>query len=201
MVSSTVYGQENLLDQVFASLRGFGYNVWMSHNGTLPVNPGFSAFESCLRAVGDCDVFFGIISPHYGSGKADGSSLSITHRELVRAIEREKPRWVLAHENVVNARRLLMDLGFDGREKRDGLKLVRGGAVIDDLRLIDMYEAATREDLPVADRTGNWVQKYRTDDDVLRYTEEQFARETQVRSFLGNRTSRTRSRHDGGIGS
>lgn len=58
MVSSSVYGIEDLLDQVFAMLRGFGYTVWMSHAGTIPINPGKSNFENCLAAVEDCDLFF-----------------------------------------------------------------------------------------------------------------------------------------------
>lgn len=184
MVSSTVYGQEKLLDQIYASLRSLGYTVWMSHKGTLPINPKATAFDTCLEAVESCDIFLGIISPYYGSGKTGGSSTSITHRELVRAIERGKLRWVLAHEHVVNSRRLLMDLGFKGAKGREELKLAKGGAIIDDLRLMDMYEAATREELPLDQRTGNWVQKFRSDDEALLYIVEQFSDEQQVRRFL-----------------
>ena len=55
MVSSSVYGFEQTLDQIDAVLRGFGYRVWMSHNNTLPVNSKFSNFQNCLRAVKKCD--------------------------------------------------------------------------------------------------------------------------------------------------
>jgi hypothetical protein len=133
--------------------------------------------------VDDCDVFFGIISPHYGSGRDEGNGPSITHQELLRAVEKEKPRWMLAHENVVLSRRLLLDLGFNAA-KRSELKSIKRGGVIDDLRLIEMYETATREDLPVSERTGSWVQKYGSDEDVLRYVAEQFGSEAQVRAFL-----------------
>lgn len=51
MVSSTVYGQEELLDRIYAILTGFGYEVWSSHSGTMPVNSNVSAFDSCLEAV------------------------------------------------------------------------------------------------------------------------------------------------------
>lgn len=35
MVSSTVYGIEDLLDQIYAALTSFGYEVWCSHSGTV----------------------------------------------------------------------------------------------------------------------------------------------------------------------
>ena len=92
MVSSTVYTIENLLDQVFATLNGFGYDVWMSHAGTVPVDPQKSNFENCLDAVEHCDVFLGLITPFYGSGR-DGSEASITHQELLHAINLGKLRW------------------------------------------------------------------------------------------------------------
>lgn len=99
LVSSTVYGFEDLLDQVYAVLHGFGYEVWMSHKGTVPVDPGKTAFENCLEAVDRCDLFLSIITPFYGSGKVDGE-LSITHQELLRAIEKNKPRWIVAHDHI-----------------------------------------------------------------------------------------------------
>ena len=34
LVSSTVYGIEELLERVYTLLTGFGYEVWMSHAGT-----------------------------------------------------------------------------------------------------------------------------------------------------------------------
>ncbi len=37
MVSSTVYGIEELLDRIYTLLTDYGYDVWMSHKGTLPV--------------------------------------------------------------------------------------------------------------------------------------------------------------------
>jgi hypothetical protein len=164
-----------MLDQVYGVLDGFGYKVWMSYRGTVPIIPGKSTFDSCLIAVQRCDLFFGIITPHYGSGAVLGD-LAITHRELLKAIELGKPRFMLAHEQVVTARRLLMDLGYKDAAARAALTLRKGAVVVDNLRLIDMYEAATREDLPIADRTDNWVQPYKTPPEALLYTEEQFSR-------------------------
>ena len=93
-------------DQVFALLTGFGYEVWMSHKGTVPILPHQTALESCLAAVEACDLFLSIITPRYGSGIVDDQP-SITHRELLKAIELNKPRWILAHDHVVFARSLL----------------------------------------------------------------------------------------------
>lgn len=37
MVSSIVYGIEELLNRVYALLTAFGYEVWMSHKGTVQI--------------------------------------------------------------------------------------------------------------------------------------------------------------------
>lgn len=84
-MSSTVYGIEELLNRVYTLLTAFGYEVWMSHKGTLPVRSNRSAYENCLEAVERCDLFLGIITPAYGSGK-EGDGISITHQEIRRAI-------------------------------------------------------------------------------------------------------------------
>jgi hypothetical protein len=69
MVSSTVYGIEELLDRIYTLLTSFGYEVWMSHKGTVPVFSNRTAFQNCLEAVKHCDLFLGIITPSYGSGQ------------------------------------------------------------------------------------------------------------------------------------
>lgn len=198
MVSSTVYGIEELLEQVYALLSGFGYEVWVSHKGTVTVYPTQTALESCLTAVENCDVFLSIITPRYGSGVVSGQE-SITHQELLKAIQLEKPRWILAHDHVVFARSLLRKLGCKSRKSREemlaklgfndekSLKTFRKREeqVIDDLRVIDMYDAAIRHDIRVyQDRRGNWVQKFSTDGDARLFTTAQFSRYDQVGQFL-----------------
>jgi putative SOS response-associated peptidase YedK len=44
-------GIEELLERVYALLTAMGYDVWMSHKGTMPVVPDKTAFENCLTAV------------------------------------------------------------------------------------------------------------------------------------------------------
>jgi len=123
LVSSTVYGIEGLLDRVYTLLTGFGYEVWMSHKGTVPVRSDRTAFENCLAAVEKCDLFLGIITPNYGNGqdKQKPNELSITHREVRRAIELKKPRWLLSHEYVVFAWSLLKNLECKDKASRKKL--------------------------------------------------------------------------------
>lgn len=183
MVSSTVYGVEELLDRVYSLLTAFGYEVWMSHKGTVPVSSNETAFESCLKAVEKCDLFLGIITPQYGSG-VDATGLSITHQEMKKSIELNKPRWFLAHDQVVFARRLLMDLGYKTQEQRSELTLGKGAASISNIKVIDLYEDATMEQLPLDDRQGNWVQKFDRDDDANLFVVAQFSRYQDVEQRL-----------------
>lgn len=185
MVSSTVYGVEELLDRVYTLLTAFGYEVWMSHKGTVPVFSAESAFKSCLAAVEKCDLFLGIITAQYGSGKEkDEDALSITHQEIQKAIELDKPRWFLAHDQVVFGRRLLADLGYKNREERKKLKLKPGAKSIEDLRVFDMYEDAIRtpemDGRLIEDRVGNWVQKFDRNDDANLFVVAQFSRYQDV---------------------
>lgn len=183
MVSSTVYGIEELLDRIYALLVSFGYEVWMSHKGTLPVTSERGAFDNCLIGVERCDLFLSLITPFYGSGIEAKGELSITHRELLRAIELNKPRWVLAHDHVVFARSLLTALGHAGSAERAALTLKKN-KVMDDLRVIDMYEAAIRHEVNLPDRKGNWVQKFVRPDEALLFASAQFFRFQEAERFL-----------------
>jgi len=175
MVSSTVYGHEEELDVIYAILNNMKYEVWMSHKGTVPVFSDKTAFENCLEAVEKCDLFLGVITPEYGTGIAKGE-LSITHQEMKKAIELKKPRWFLAHDKVVFARALLNDLGYKTTEERDALELKSKAKSIGDLRVIQMYEEATMENLPLDDRQGNWVQKFIDAPDINLFVMSQFSR-------------------------
>lgn len=182
MVSSTVYGVHELLERIYALLTQYGYEVWCSHTGTVPVFSTNTAFENCLAAVEKCDLFLGLINTEYGSGR-DGDEISITHQELVKAIELNKPRWFLAHDHVVFARGLLANLGYDTAQTRAELKLKKSN-LMHDLRVIDMYEAAILHTLDLKDRKGNWVQTYIDSADALRYASAQFSRFQEVEKFL-----------------
>ena len=182
MVSSTVYGIEELLDRIYTLLVTFGYEVWMSHKGTMPVFSNLTAFENCIRAVEKCDLFLGIITSHYGSGILS-DDISITHKELRKAIELNKPRWLLAHDHVVFARSLLKNLQYPDLKISPKTSLKKN-PVMDDLRVIDMYEEAIQSCKPLAERPGNWVQKYQSNEDASLFVIAQFSRYQEVEEFI-----------------
>ncbi len=183
MLSSTVYGIEELLDRIYTILTAFGYDVWMSHKGTLPIFSTNTAFENCILAVEKCDLFLGLVTTSYGSG-IDKTGLSITHQELRKAIKLKKPRWLLAHSNVVFARRFLKDLGYENKEDRNKLDLKERASSISNLKVIDMYEDAILELEPFDKRVGNWVQEYNTDEEAFLFASSQFSRFQEVEKFL-----------------
>lgn len=186
LISSTVYGVEELLERAYTLLTEFGYEVWMSHKGTVEVRSNRSAFGDSLAAVKQCDLFLGIITPSYGSGqdkKNDPGGLSIFHQEVRQAIQLNKPRWMLAHDHVVLSRLLLNKLGFAGKEGRKKLQPIDRPV---DLRVIDIYEEAIIDNptIPVAERTGNWVQKFRSTEDGALFISAQFYRYQEVEQFI-----------------
>lgn len=138
----------------------------------------------------------GLITPRYGSGVAKGE-VSITHKELLTAIELNKPRWFLAHDHVIFARSLLSNLSHKTAQDRHALSF-KSSKVIDDLRVIDMYEAATRDEINLLDRTGNWVQKFVTHEDAMRFATAQFSRFQEVEQFLKEHFE-NRPNLDGGV--
>ena len=180
LVSSVVYGYEDLLESIYALLDGFGYDVRMSHKGTVPIDPGQPAMENCLATVDESDLFLGLVLPRYGSGKEGPDGRSITHREALRAIESDKPRWFLVHEHVAIARQLLGPYRDDTKRPAFVLKSELGFVptpILSDLRVLELYEAAMRHDIAsVADRRGNWVQPYGPEDDARLFATAQFRR-------------------------
>lgn len=180
LVSSAVLGYEDLLESIYALLDSYGYEVVMSHKGTLPVNPEISAMDSCLESVRDCHVFLGVILPRYGSGKEEAGGLSITHREAIEAIKLNKPRWFLVHEHVAIARELLGPYRDDSKkpafEFKPGIEFKKT-PILPDLRVLELHELAMRHDIPeVKHRKGNWVQPYGPDDDARLFVTAQFRR-------------------------
>lgn len=165
MVSSTVYGAESDLDSIYAILKGFGYNVVMSKGGTVYIPAGMSNEEACMQAVADCDLFLGIIFPRYGSG--------ITHKEFKRAIELDKPRWFIAHHYVTFAREILKQYMFRGKYKNRSFVFKKTGT-IDNIHVIDMYNDAILNDIPVADRKSNWAHPFFKTSEIMPFLETQF---------------------------
>jgi hypothetical protein len=178
MVASTVYNFEDQIVQICGVLSGFGYEVWNSHIGTIPQHAKRSNQRICVDAAKECDVFLGFIRPFYGSGKI--GKRSITHEEFRAAIRRRKPRWFMAHRDVTFSRQLLKPYMF----KRDGTQTkfkLKENPVLDDLRVIDLYNDAIQNNVPPAKRKGHWVQEYYRLPEVLNYVENQFKDVERVR--------------------
>jgi hypothetical protein len=193
MVASSVYGFQTELDQICGVLLGYGYTVSNSHIGTIVPHPGRSNLDNCLEAVRQCDVFLGIVRPFYGSGKI--GPRSITHEEMRLAIELNKPRWFLVHGHVTFARQLLRQYRSFNQGKPwvpTWLMKLLGfsrfsfekTAVMDDLRVIDMYDDVTRADQPVAARTGNWAQEFYSLGQALQHIETVFSNPGWVRQVV-----------------
>ena len=188
MVSSAVYGYQEFLDRIYDLLVALGFEVWMSHKGTIPVCSDCDTLENCMHGVESCDLFLGIITGQYGKTIRDG--FSATHLEFKRAIELNKPRWFIVDDRVIFARRFLNglygDKDFSNKLRREEIYF-KGDAAFSDLRLIDMYELA-RERSPEGDDV-KWVQEYRDDNSALLFTMAQFGRYLEIEELLKKRLS------------
>ena len=56
--------------------------------------------------------------------------------------------------------------------------------IIDDLRVIDIYEEAILSQKPLRERQGNWVQKFSSPDDAALFATAQFSRYQEVEAFI-----------------
>ena len=182
MVSSSVYGQEELLELIYSLLTTLGYEVWMSYKGTIPTNSDESSLESCLKAVENCDMFLGLITTNYGTTK-DGE-ISATHSEFKRAIELNKRRWFLIHDRVVFARQILRKLGYKEKEERHKLDPQILVPYISDLCIFDMYEDALDKHEEEGRITVRWVQEYDRDSDALLFAASQFSRYQDAEQWI-----------------
>lgn len=187
MVSSAVYGYQEFLDRIYDLLVALGYEVWMSHKGTIPVISDCDTLENCIRGVENCDLFLGIITGQYGHTIRDG--LSATHLEFKKAIELNKPRWFIVDDRVIFARRFLNSLykdeGCKTKFRRDEVHFKKGDPTFSDLRLIEMYDLA-RERKPDGDDV-KWVQEYRDDNSALLFAMAQFGRYLEIEELLKKR--------------
>lgn len=192
MVSSSVRGNEQLLERISAIL-STDYNVWMSHEGTVFVNSRVSNFANCLTAVAECDVFLGIITGYYGSGRAQRSAPSITHLEMRKAVELNKLRHLFAHKSIEVARELLKPYRLPpekgpfhkvNKRRYDLIEWPRNG-IISDLQVLDLYDEMMRLDIKDVDaRTGNWVQPYANDEAILKSISAQFEDVKRIRKLV-----------------
>lgn len=182
MVASTVYGFTDQLDQICATFQGYKYDVWNSYFKTIPVHPGLSNTDNCLQAVESCDVFFGIVRPQYGA--VLNGEHSITHQEMLKAIELKKPRWFIAHRDISIARQLLKPFMWNADGTVNTAFQYQKNKVMDDIRVIHLYNDTILHDFPPQDRVGHWIDEYFKLSDILKCIETQFADRTRVRDIV-----------------
>ena len=186
-VSSTVYDFEPQLDVVYGLLDGYGYDVLMSHKGTVPLDSKLSNVENCLKGVEECDVFLGFIRPLIGTGVLDRKQPSITEQEFEVAYKVNMTRFVLADYRVVFARQFLnmmkipvADVPYavvKGDKERPN-RVVHAAC-------IDMYNAAIKNnEFPLTSRKGNWVQEYKNQQDILMHLEAQFKNPDRIKQLM-----------------
>jgi hypothetical protein len=129
-------------------------------------------------------LFLGILTTRYGSGKDNESGgTSITHQEITRSLELAKPRGFLAHHDLIFARGLLGDLGYETPGQRAALKLT-GKKLVDDLRVIDVYDEVIQAEKKLLDRRGNWAQPFATRQDANIFVVSQFLRYADAIQFI-----------------
>lgn len=108
MISSSVNGYEAMLRLFEKRLESYGYDVILSMSGKIKVNPHLGNYANCLKAVEECDAFFGIIRTDCGTGRAEDSS--ITFEEFKLARELNKPCWYIIDTKVKFYKSLLKAL-------------------------------------------------------------------------------------------
>jgi len=178
MVASTVHGYDDQIDHVCGLFEQLGYHPVNSHYKTMLVDPAKSNLDNCLEAVRKSDCLFGIIRPYYGSGVVGDTS--ITHEEMKLAIELKKPRWFIAHRNIKVVRTLFKQYMY----KRDGSRKAgftyRSTAIMDDIRLIDLYNDTIKNDIPVEERIGHWTDVYFNLNDINKVIQTQFNDQARI---------------------
>jgi len=187
-VASTVYNFEYQLKQIYELLDSYGYDVLMSHKGTILLDSLQSNLKNCTDGVEECDVFVGFIRPDYGSGVLDKGGKSITHFEFETAFARNIPRFVLADYRVEFTRALFKDSFVieDMTSKKidfDKISFEDNGVM--DTRCIRMYNDAIKDkERPASKRTGNWVQPYISYDDIKMHLESQFKYPERIQKLI-----------------
>lgn len=177
MISSSVYGFEESLKRIAHLLERWGYQAMCSSLGTIFVNPDLSNLENSVNAVDACDLFFGIIRTNMGTGNIGDKN--ITQEEMKRAVELNKPYWFVADEKVVFARSLM-------KHVEPNTAKIKKSSFFDPLS-IDTYNMINKDEIDIPLRTGNWLQSFHDEDDILRFLDTQFSDRNIITELVKNR--------------
>ncbi len=189
-IATTVYNFESDLNTIYEYLDNEGYDVYMSHKGTFPLDSRLSNVKNCTNGVEDCDIFVGFIRPSYGSGVLEKGAKSITHQEFETAFNRNIPRFILADYRVPLIRDLFrgnfaLKASADKKIKFEDVSFIDNEIM--DSRCIDMYNEAIKDkEKPASKRTGNWVQSYYNISDIILHLESQFKYSGRIQKLINN---------------
>lgn len=172
MIASSVYNYEDQINEICGILEQMGYHPISSHYKTMPTDPSKSNLENCLIAAQKCDAFFGIIRPFYGSGII--GETSITHEEMKTAIALKKPRWFIAHRDIRVARELFKQYRYLPDRSLNPDFVYQPTKLLDDIRVIDMYNDTILNDINPAERIGHWTDEYFMMQDIKKVIQTQF---------------------------
>ena len=172
MIASSVYNYEDQINEICGILEQMDYHPVSSHYKTMPTDPSKSNLENCLIAAQKCDAFFGIIRPFYGSGIIGATS--ITHEEMKTAIALKKPRWFIAHRDIRVARELFKQYRYLPNKDLNPAFVYQPTKLLDDVRVIDMYNDTILNDINPEERIGHWTEEYFTIQDIKKVIQTQF---------------------------
>ena len=178
VVASSVYGYEDQLNQICGLFEQMGYQPINSHYKTMHADPSKSNLQICLAAVENCDAFFGVLRPFYGSGIIGATS--ITHEEMKKAIELKKPRWFVAHRDIRVARELFKQYRYLPDKSLNPAFTYRSTKLMDDIRVIDMYNDTIQNDIPAAERVGHWTDEFFDLNDIKKVIKTQFGKKNRI---------------------
>lgn len=182
MIASSVYNYEDQINEICGILEQMGYHPISSHYKTMPTDPSKSNLENCLIAAQNCDAFFGIIRPFYGSGII--GETSITHEEMKTAIALKKPRWFIAHRDIRVARELFKQYRYLPDRSLNPDFVYQPTKLLDDIRVIDMYNDTILNDINPAERIGHWTEEYFTIQDIKKVIQTQFQDKERILDII-----------------
>ena len=189
-IASTVYNFEFSLTKIYELLDDYGYDVCMSHKGSLFLDSKLSNLDNCIKGVEECDVFIGFIRPDYGSGVLEDGGKSITHQEFETAYKKEYPRFVLGDYRVSFTRDLMRGnyiLNDKTGEKINFEEISFPNNKVMDTRCVVMYNEAIKDkERPASKRTGNWVQSYINLEDIILHLDAQFKYPEKIKQLINN---------------
>lgn len=178
MIASSVFGFEDQVERICGLFEQMGYQPINSHYKTMPVDPSKSNLENCLASVENCDIFFGVLRPFYGTGIIGVTS--ITHQEMKKAIELKKPRWFIAHRDIRVARVLLKQYRYLPDGNLNPNFNYSSNKLMDDIRVVDMYNDIILNEINPEERIGHWTDEYFNIKDIEKVIETQFSKIERV---------------------